>query len=231
MKDSSEYTARLKKLCNRLKREKGAASVMGDEEPADALTELVRACLTAGATEAKAQAALNKFNSYFVDFNELRVCRPEEMAEVLGNQFPAAKDIAVQILGLLNQIFARRDTLSLVDLAASGKREAKVFLESLEGITPYVVARVMLFSLSGHAFPLHEQMVAMLRGEEVIDSAAPLDDIQGFLERQIPAKNLIKTYRLLRRHADNYRPGPQKEKKKRPSRAKSDAGEKKDTPT
>jgi len=202
MKDSAEHSVRLRRLCNRLRRSGGKVTVPAPNDP---ITELVLACLSAHTTESKARTALNSIRSHFVDFNELRVARADEIVELVGKGFPQAKAVGKQILQLLNSVFEKENCLDLSRLASGGKREAKQFLEQLEGSDAYVVARVMLRSLEAHAFPVHEQMLNMLRGEEVVEPDVDAADVQGFLERHISVMDVQKTYTMLRRHADRFR--------------------------
>lgn len=202
MKDSAEHGAQLKRLCNRIRREMGTPTVPAGQDPT---TELVLACLSASSTEGKARAALNRLRSNFVDFNELRVCRPEEIAEILGKNFPQGHGVAETILVVLRELFDLRDSLDLAEFAEGGKRDAKIFLERMENASPYMVASVMLHSLGAHAFPVNTGMMEMLRGEEVITRKADAANVQGFLERQLSATTIRKTYALLKKYADSYR--------------------------
>ena len=200
MKDSSEYAARLKRLCNRLQRD---AAKSFESERYDVLSELLLGCLTVQMTENKGRTSLGKLRSNFVDYNELRVTRPAEVIEILGKGYGQAREAVDQMILLLRSLYDEQDHLDLEHLKSMGKREAKVFLEQLEGMTPYVLARVMLRGLEGHAIPVHDQMLEMLRGEEVVEESADEATVQGFLERQISAKKALKVYGLLRRHADS----------------------------
>ncbi len=202
MKESSEYGARLKKLINRLQRSGGVAA---EPEIQDVTAELILACLSEYNPENKARAALNKLRNHFVDFNELRVSRSTEVIEALGKNFQEARPTAERILKILRQVFRKMHSMDLESLRLMGKREAKTYIESLEGITPYVVSRVMMRGLDGHAFPMHEPMLKMLRAEEVVDAQAAADEVQGFLERQITSARIHKVYALLRRHADHFK--------------------------
>lgn len=210
MKDSGRYSKELKKLVTRLKRtftveEEGA----GD----DLTTELVLACLSQNTTEAKARTALHRLRGSFVDMNELRVSRSAEIAEVLGKSFPEPRTTARQIAKLLHGVYEQLDTLSLESLREMGKREAKAWLEALEGSDAYVVARLMLRGLGAHAVPVHEAMLAMLREEQVVDPEADAATVQGFLERQISAQHVLRDYQLLRKHTDSPAPKPAATKK------------------
>ena len=202
MKDSIEYAPRLKKLCNRVNREAGTTLKTDLIEPC---TAMVLACLSAVTTENKARLGLSRLRHYFVDFNELRVSHVEEVTDLLGKGYPQSKEVARQIISLLKQTYNARDSLNLDDLREGSKRQAKAFFESLEGANAYIVARVMLLSIGAHAFPVHKQMLQMLRAENVVPTNANEADVQGFLERQIPASRNRKIYALLRRQADSLR--------------------------
>jgi len=202
MKDSTEYAQLLKKLCNRLKRKKSPPGPLEDLDP---ITALILACLSEVTTENKARTALGRIRSNFVDFNELRVSRVEEMVEILGKGFPLAKETSRRILSLLRQIYNKHDILSLENICEGSKRQAKTYLDSLEDTNSYIVARVMLQSVGAHAFPVHPQMMAMLLKEEVVAPDAEEAEIQGFLERQITSSQIRKIYPLLRKHADSFR--------------------------
>ncbi|MBN1765679.1 MAG: hypothetical protein JW860_10510 [Sedimentisphaerales bacterium] len=199
MKNSSEYAVKLKKLCSRLKRD-GSASVK--MEPVDPLTGIILACLSEVTTENKSRSTLSKLRHEFVDYNELRVARVEEITELLGKSFPQAKDVSRRIVQVLINIFNKCDSLELDFLCDGNKRQAKSFLEGIEDMSSYMLARVMLQSIGAHAFPVNQQMMNMLLKEEVVDPEATVAEVQGFLERQISASQIHKLYPLLRKHAD-----------------------------
>ena len=203
MKESSAYGARLKRLCNRLKREIGP---LKETEKRDPLTEMLLACLNEVVSASKAKTALNRLRSQFVDYNELRVARPEEVIEALGKGFPKSREFMAHLTALLQDVFVRQDTLELDELENMGKREAKAFLQELDHAGDYVVARVMLNCLDGHAFPVNREMLTMLRGEGVVDPKADLAEVQGFLERHISATQIKAVYTLLQHHAEHYKP-------------------------
>jgi len=202
MKNSAEYGSKLKTLLARLKKE---YKVSVPTDPMDPIEALLFACLSEETTDSKARTLLKRLKSFFVDFNEIRVCRTEELAEVLGKGFPESRKCARVIISLLQNIFDELDTLSLKSLCESGKRESKNFLSKLESINPYILSRIMLESIGGHAFPVHAKMLEVLRGEEVVNPKADISDIQGFLERQITSDHIHEYYALLRHHCDHYK--------------------------
>ena len=202
MRNSREYATVLNKLIRKARRSKGAPE---EHELTDPVTEIILGYLTLHTTESKGTTALNKLRSHFVDFNELRVCREGEVVRILGSSFPQVRDVASMILQCLKEIFDQQDTLILDFLNNVGKREAKTFLEGLKVLPTYVQSRVMLRSLDGHAFPVHEKLVTTLQTEGAADPKASESDVQGFLERQIASKDIHKTYALLRSFVDTYK--------------------------
>jgi len=209
MKDSSEYAAKLKKLYNRIKR-----GGFKHTEPAvqDVTTELLVACLSAYNTENKARTLLGRLRSNYVDYNELRISRTAEAIDILGKNAQRARETALQLLTLLRSVYDKQDSLDLEELRQLNKRDAKTFLEGLKGADAYVVGRIMLRALGAHAFPVNEQMLAMLRAEEVVSPEASLSQVQGFLERQISVTDVHAMYAALRHHADAFRPSAAKKK-------------------
>ncbi len=202
MKDSAEYAARLKKLCSKLKKDyEGSESV----ELLDPLEALIEAILSYEVTQSKARSVLKKIKSEFVDFNELRVARYDELTAVMGKSYPQAREASEQLTGVLNFIFEKEDKLSLDILKEMGKREAKAYLESLEQTNAYIVSYVMLYALGAHAFPMHPGIYQMFQEEEVVNPKSDMADIQGFMERQIAASDIHYVYGMLRDCADGHK--------------------------
>ena len=91
MKDSKEYSKKIQKLYRSLKQKPGRSTPVEFDEPVDAL---VFAIVNENITESQTQAAIKKLKDYFVDWNDLRVAAVEEIAEVLGQDIRAARNIA-----------------------------------------------------------------------------------------------------------------------------------------
>lgn len=211
MRNSSEYASGLLKLCRKLQRDMGTPTAAIAEDP---IEEVILGFLSSVVPETKAVVTLAKLKKYFVDFNELRVGRDVEVAKVFGSSFPQGKDVAKKIIKVLHQMYDQHDSISLGQLREGGKREAKAFLEKINGLDANVIARVMLLCLEAQSFPVNAALVTMLQGEKVVDPGADEAEIQGFLERQIPSKDILKYYLLLQKYADSYKapeaPAPKK---------------------
>ncbi len=175
------------------------------DEPVQAV---VYAILSENMSEAAAQSASKRFADYFVDLNDLRVSRPEEVMEILGQDTPVTRYIAATLGRVLSAIFNQYNSVSLQALKKIGKRPAKQVLEKLDGISHFAVNYCMLTSLQAHAIPLTTGMIEYLISNELVDAGADQQEIEGFLTRQISAKNAYEFYALLRRESESRRAKP-----------------------
>ena len=199
MKNSKEYAKKVQKLYRSLKREHPKVQQAVYDEPTDAI---VYAVLSENMSETTAQSAIKRFADYFVDLNDVRVSRAEEMIEVLGGDTPVNRKIAAVLNKILMAIFNEYHSISLMTLKKIGKRPAKQILEKLDGATNFVVNYCMLMALDGHAIPLTPNMIEFLKSNNLVDPDANEQDIEGFLTRLIPAKNGCEFYTLLRQESE-----------------------------
>ena len=163
---------------------------------------IIHALVNEHLTEQEAESAMQRFAGYFVDWNDLRVSRAEEIAEVLGGDTPAARAAASAIIRVLNSIFNEYHKVSLETMRKVGKRPAKQALEKIDGISRFAVDYCMLTSLHGHAIPLTEKMTEYLKDNGLVGPDADEQQIEGFLTKQIPAKSGYEFYALLRRESE-----------------------------
>ena len=199
MKDSKEYSSQVRKLYRGLKRKYPRVQRAVHDEMVDAL---VYAIVSENMSETETQSAMRRFSDYFVDWNDLRVSRTEEIIEVLGADTPATKDIASALTMALRAVFDKYNTLSLEALKKVGKRPARQTLEKIDGVSWFAVNYCMLTSLQGHAIPLTRKMIEFLRSNRLVHPDANEREIEGFLTRQISADNAYEFYALLRRHSE-----------------------------
>jgi endonuclease III len=199
MKNSKEYAKKIQKLYRSLKRGHPKVQRTVYDEPTDAI---VYAVLSENMSETTAQSVIKRFADYFIDLNDVRVSRAEEMIEVLGGDTPVNRKIAAVLNKILMAIFNEYNSISLMTLKKIGKRPAKQILEKLDGATNFVVNYCMLTALEGHAIPLTTNMIEFLKNNNLVDSDASEQDIEGFLTRLIPAKNGCEFYTLLRHESE-----------------------------
>jgi endonuclease III len=227
MKDNSQYAARFRRFYSWLRRGSTKTEKVFYEEPLEAV---VYALISEDTTSAEAHSAAKRLNGYFVDLNELRVARPDEIVEVLGYDAKAARATAAAVTTVLRTIFNETNTLSLKGLRKTGKRQARKKLEQINGITGFAIDYCMLTSLKGHAVPLTGKMTDYLRTNELTHPQADEKDIAGFLTKQVRAEKAFEFYTLLRRVSESGKAMPKTITKSR-SAGKSKPKTKKKTKT
>jgi len=210
MKKSKEYSKKVKKLYNYLKRTSSKPEKVTYDDPVDAI---IYATIAEKFTQAEAESAMKRFAEHFVDWNDLRVSRTEEILEVLGRDSQAARDTASAVTRALMAIFGRYNAVSLQSLKRIGKRQAKQILEKMDGVSHFAVNYCMLTALGGHAICLTQKMIEHLRAQELVEAEADEQQIEGFLTRLISAENAYEFYRLLRGASEGHA-GKKKTKRK-----------------
>lgn len=160
----------------------------------------------------QAKLAYRRLCEAFVDFNELRICLAPEIAAVLGDRYPLATERSHRIKAALNDVFKREHTLSLAALTNAAKRESRQYLESLDGVPPFVSARVALLEIESHAVPADQRLVALLKAER----ALPHEDLTpeaavAWLERHVRAEEAREVAALLQAWSDQHGSSPKKD--------------------
>ena len=221
MKNSKEYAQRLHKLFRGLKRVHHKVEKTPFDDPAEAL---ICGIISENMRESSAQKAMREIDGAFVDWNDLRVSRAEEITEALGEDTASSRATAFALTAALRAIFDEHHKISLLALKKLGKRPAKQGIEKIEGVSRFVVNYCMLTSLQAHAIPLTGKMIEYLKQNQVIDADADEQDIEGFLTRQVAAKDAYEFYALLRRESEspklNHRKAKTRAKRKRATKAK-----------
>ena len=200
---SNETTKRLSPLLRKLRGRfadrpaRDAANEVG--EPV--LCALVRALLEWNVGEAAATSAYGRLCTCFVDFNELRVSSHDELAAAL-NGHPAAADRAARLRSCLGDVYRREHAMSMATLREAPKREARHYLESLDGVPRAVAARVGHEMLEIHAVPVDDRLRDLLEVEGVIEAGSTAEHAATELERAISASDLKEAVGLLLAWAD-----------------------------
>ncbi len=196
MKNSKEYSKKIKRLYSTLKRKYPKVGKISSDK---LIYALVYGIIAEELSESSTESAMKRFKNHFVDLNDLRVSSTDEIVEQLGEDNAVTRDIARRLNSFLRAVFNKYHTLNLEDLKKGGKRPAKQALEKLNGSSSFVVDYCMLNALDGHAIPLTKPMIDYLKDNDLVYNDADEQDIEGFLTRQIPASNGYEFYQLLRR--------------------------------
>lgn len=217
MKNSKDYSKKIQKLHSSLSRKYPKIQKITHDDPTDAI---VYGIICFRLDEKTTESAIKRFSEYFIDLNDLRVSRIEEIVEMLGEDTPVAREVASTITTVLRAIFNEYHKVSLEGLKKAGKRPAKQILEKLEGTNRFVVDYCMLTALQGHAIPLTKDMIEYLKDKGLVYPEANAQEIGGFLAKQISAKKGYDFYALLRRESEAYSHEKKKKKAKTASKKK-----------
>jgi endonuclease-3 len=133
-----------------------------DPERRPVLEQLLYAICREGATREQADQAFANLRDRFFDWNEVRVSTEYEVEEALAG-LPDARIRSNRIIGLLQQLFEREFRFDLDDLTKEGVKVAVRRLGKFEHANDFCVAFVVQQALGGHAVPLDEPTLRVLR--------------------------------------------------------------------
>jgi len=184
MKNGTMYAGRLKKAYAKVRQSAPKTDIPEMDEP---LQRLAIAILGVETTDEDAKSALDRAFTTMVDWNEVRVSSPAELNRATGNAIPHGVQHCQQLVNALQAIYDRENRLSLERLRGMGRRDARHYLEQLDGLDEYGVASVLLWSLGGHAIPVDDRLLEALREADLVNPSADRSEVQAFLERHIGA--------------------------------------------
>lgn len=184
MKQGTLYAGRLKKAYAKLK-QSGTPPAIPDT--VDPMRQLAIGVLGVRDGDAAATKALDRLLERMVDWNEVRVSTAAEAQLAIGNTLTDGLASCQRLRTVLQSVFDKVNRLSLDHLKNQGRREARQYLEALNGVDEYAAACVLLWSLGGHAIPVDDRMFDTLRAAELVHPEATRAEVQAFLERHISA--------------------------------------------
>ncbi len=155
------------------------------------IEELVYAFLLWESTQSRADNAMKRINATFVDLNDLRVSRDREVAAALGKTYPLLEERVMRLQASLEEVYIREYEVNLDAAAKLSKRDARKYIETLEGMVPFVAARLMLFKFEAHAIPVEQRLIDKLITAGVLDEGTDIAKAQGLLERHIKSEDAL----------------------------------------
>lgn len=204
MKNASQCAKRLSTLLKKI----ADAPVEQPEASQDPIEVLVYSFLLWESTQSKAAAAYKSIVESVVDFNDLRVCMPQEILEIIGPRYPRGLDRCQRIRAVLRDVYCREHAVNLDRLGSKNKRDVRKYLDSLEGIVPYVASRVMLIAFGAHAMPVDDQLRTQLIEAGAADTSAENAELSTWLERQIKASDAVTAHHALQAWVDEQATKP-----------------------
>lgn len=228
MKDSKKYSSKIDKWYKKAKKDQGKVKPIIYDDPVEAI---VFAIICNYLPLRKSKTVLNKIKRHFVDFNDLRVSRSEELVEVLGGDSEQIRLISHELTESLNAVFSKYDTMDISPLKEERKRQVKKELEEIEKLSKFVISYCFLTVFDGHAIPVSEDMADYLHKQEMVHPKATVEDIEGFLERQINSSEGNEFFIILKTESDKEAKKSKKKtnKKKDKKSTKKKAAPKKKT--
>ena len=148
----------LNHLFSGLKKRYGAP----EPEPRPILEQLIYAICREGTTRDKADQAFRALRERFFDWNEIRVSSAREIEEVL-HELPHADSRAQRLISLLQEVFETTFSFDLESLHKKGLKQAAKQLGRYEATNDHSVAWVIQQSLGGHAIPLDDAALRVVR--------------------------------------------------------------------
>jgi hypothetical protein len=197
---ASDHAAAFQKAVDHLATVYEPAERGPDLEP---IRQLVYSFLLWDCTAHRADNAFKRIEDTYVDMNDLRVSRAEEVMAVLGKTYPKADERVARIKASLRDVYLREHAVSLASLREGGKREARKYLESLEGMHHFVAARVALLAMDSHAVPIEERLYDKLLKAEIFEPDTPIEKAIGSIERHVKASEGLETYLLLQAYSED----------------------------
>jgi hypothetical protein len=153
----------------------------------DPVAVLIQSFLLWEASTAEALSAYAAMKDGFVDYNELRVSLPHEMARALRLRDRRALDRCHRLRAVLTDIFKREHAVTLQRLSQLGKRDLRKYLDELEGMVPFVAARLALLCFDSHSIPVDERLRARLVEQEIVEPGMDLNELSAWLARHVRA--------------------------------------------
>jgi endonuclease III len=193
---AKKFTALIKKLCKAYK--------PTDVIQLEPTTQIIISFMEWNATNAMAIEAHDLLMQSMVDLNDVRVSLPQEIVGIIGQDYPLAEERACRMHETLNELFNREHDIIITSLKGKNKKQIKSYLETFPGITPYVIAQILLLSYGGHAVPVDDHMLALLKDEQVVHEDCTLAEAESFCERHIKAAEALHCHLAMRAWADEY---------------------------
>lgn len=171
--------------------------------PRDPVAVMVHSWLLWEASTDQAEVAMRKLLDAFVDFNEIRVSLPHEKATVIGKRYPRLEERLHGIRRTLHSLYLKRHSLSFDHLADKGKRDIRADIEELDGMHPFVAARILRMSFDVHALPADDQLSALLHENDVIEEPVDPDELSAWLGGMVKADDAIDVMVMLQAAVDD----------------------------
>lgn len=201
-----------------------SSSAQWDDGPVEAI---VHAHLLWNATARQANTAYRRLMKSVVDLNDLRIQLPSEVKGQVGVNYPQVDERCSRLHATLRSIYLREHDMSLESLSELGKRDIRQYLETLDGVTPFVVGRVLSLCYDTAAMPVDDRTLECLVAAGACHESTNVSELAAWLTRQVKADETVAVHAGLQAWVEaqpKRRPAP-----KATAAAKKPAAKKKTT--
>lgn len=194
---------RLKNALDALESTFGRVPVLPPGNPMD---QLVALFLFGAGGGAWAKKAVDLLREEFVDWNEVRISWPREVARPLAAAgCPTPRETAGRLLGLLERIYKDRNAVNLAFLGALEAEEAHRWLRSLRVLDDGTAAAVAsLFLADGGVLPSPDLLKIAAKLGIAGDGTTPAR-ARKVLEGAVEKDGRVRIHYLLARHAEDLK--------------------------
>lgn len=193
-----------------LERKETAAELL----PPRTMEHLGYAVLVAnGAEPGEALAALSRLRRDFVDWNEIRVARIQELARSMGD-VPEPEKSAKEIKEEYNGFFDKKGALAFDFLAAGKPAESKRQLAQILPRLPKGAALLLLYEFCpGASLPLSDEGLRQARRDGVVGKSGDRNQLSRVLieNMELPDAAILVQHWELEAHGAPYGEAPKKE--------------------
>lgn len=155
-----------------------------EPEERPVLEQLLYAICREGATREQGDRAYRALQEKFFDWNEIRVSSAREVEECFEDM-DNTEARAQRVIALLQEVFETTFSFDLEFLRKKGLKQAAKQLGRYQAANDYAIAWVVQQSLGGHAVPLDDAGVRVLRRLGLADEE-DLETLRTSLEHFVP---------------------------------------------
>jgi len=211
MKQGTMYAGRVKKAFTKIR---AAAESIEAPPLDDPFNRLCIAIFGVAVGDERGEKFTSRLLTNMVDWNEVRISTVDEVETAIGTAPQSAKVRCRSLLDALQSVYEHENMLSLDRLRSMGRREARAYLEALDGVDDYAVAAVTLWSLGGHGIPVDDRLLEALHQADLVHPQASRGEVQAFLERHISAADAKEFYYVMSSFTPTKKTGSSTKKKK-----------------
>ena len=198
MKNAAAHAKKLTSVLKGLKKK-----VELPDSDTDPLEVLTIAMLAWESTSDKARAMYVRLIEGTVDWNDLRVCMPEEIASLAGDKSPEALERATRLKMVLRDVYLRHHEVTLSPEFAGRKREIKSSISALDGLVPYAASRVLTLCFDIPQVPVDSQVRELLIESGAADEEATEEEVASFINKSVKPDHAADVHARLQAWVDS----------------------------